>query len=190
MDPKQLYLYALGEAAKVATEAGPDQMKLPTPDTEWTVRDLLQHIVYEVAWVADIVAGKTIAEIGTKYDGDLLDNDPVVAWRHYETLTRAAVEGSDVDAVAHLSYTDTTVGEYLLEAGNDVLVHAWDLGQAIGVDVVFDENAAKLLYDKALPRKDEFAGSGLFADPIAVSESASTQTKLLALLGRSERWRK
>ena len=190
MGPKQLYLYALDEAANVVVQVKPDQMDLPTPDTEWSVRDLLHHIVYEVAWVADIVAGKTIAEVGAKYEGDILGADPAVALRHYETLTRAAVEESDEDAVAHLSYTDTTVGEYLFEGGNDVLVHAWDLGQAVGVDVVFDENAARLLYDKALPRKGEFASSGLFADPIAVPEFASTQTKLLALLGRSEQWHK
>jgi len=189
MTPKQLYLYALDEASKVVRQVGPEQMGLPTPDTEWSVHDLLQHITYELAWTADIVQGKTVAEVGDKYEGELLNGDLEDVWKDYEAATRAAVEDCDESSVAHLSYTDTTVGEYLLEAGNDQLIHAWDLGQAIGVPVKFDDKTAQTLYERALARKEEFAASGLFAAPVDVPDSSDMQTKLLALLGRSETWR-
>jgi uncharacterized protein (TIGR03086 family) len=189
MDPKKLYLYALGEATKVVERVGPEQMGWSTPDTEWTVHDLLQHITYELAWTADIVAGKTIAEVGDKYDGELLNGDPVDVWKDYESVTRVAVEACDLDGVAHLSYADKSVGDYLIEAGNDQLIHAWDLGQAIGVDVHFDERVAQDLYEHALARRMELLTSGLFGDPVDVPESASVQLKLLGVLGRSEDWR-
>lgn len=188
MDPKQLYIYALDVAGIVARKVEPEQFTLPTPDTDWNVHDLLQHIVYELAWMADIVQGRTIAEVGDKYDGELLHGDPAEVWATYEATTRAAVEACDPAATAHLSYADKTVGDYLLEAGNDQLVHAWDLGQAIGVDVRFDEAVARDFYERALARKDELAGSGLFGRPVEVSDTADIQTKLLALLGRSEDW--
>jgi len=164
-------------------------MQLPTPDTDWEVHDLLRHITYEMAWTADIVQGKTIAEVGDKYDGGLLGGNPVETWQDYEAITRAAVEACDENSVAHLSYADKTVGEYLVEAANDQLVHAWDLGQAIGVPVRFDEAVAQKLYDEARIRKDELAESGLFARPVEVPETAAPQIKLLALLGRPESWK-
>lgn len=190
MDPKELYVYALNEATKIVRKVEHEQMELPTPNTEWTVHDLLQHITYELAWTADIVAGKTVAEVGDKYEGELLNGDLLEMWEHYQAITRDAVESCNVHAIAHLSYTDKTVGEYLLEAGNDQLVHAWDLGQAIGVDVTFDEQVAETLYEQALARKEELLESSLFKPPVETAETASTQTKLLAVLGRSEEWNK
>ena len=190
MRPKELYLYALDEATRVVEHASPEDMQLPTPDTEWNVHDLLQHVVYELAWTADIVQGRTLAEVGDRYERELLGGDPVQAWRHYAAITRDAVQNCSEQATAHLSYTDKPVAYYLYEAGNDQLIHAWDLGQALNVPVVFDESVARLLYEQARPRKDEFAASGLFASPVEVPESASTQTKLLAILVRSEQgWR-
>jgi uncharacterized protein (TIGR03086 family) len=189
MTAKELYLYALGEATKVVQEVDPEQMEFPTPDTDWSVYDLLQHITYELAWTADIVASKTIAEVGDKYEGVLFNSDLVGVWEHYEPITRAAVEACDENGQAHLSYADKTVREYLLEAGNDQLVHAWDLSEAVSVPVAFDEIATGWLYDHALARKEEFTGSGLFAPPVAVPDTADTLTKLLALLGRSKSWR-
>jgi len=189
MNAKELYLYALGEATRVVEEVDAEQMEFPTPDTEWSVYELLQHITYELAWTADIVVSKTVAEVGDKYEGVLFNSDLAGAWARYEPITRMAVEVCDESGLAHLSYGNKTIGEYLLEAGNDQLVHAWDLSEAIGVPVTFAESAAQLLYGHALARKEEFAGSGLFAPPVAVSDTANTQTKLLALLGRSKNWR-
>ena len=188
MGPKQLYLYTLGEATKVVEQVEPEQLELPTPDMEWSVHDLLQHVTYELAWTADIVQGRTIAEVGDKYEGELLNGDLVEVWKDYEAVARAAVGACDLNATAHLSYADKTVGAYLLEAGNDQLVHAWDLGQAIGIDVRFDETVAQRLYEAALARKEELLGSGLFGAPVDVPAGADTQTELLALLGRSDRW--
>jgi uncharacterized protein (TIGR03086 family) len=187
MNAKELYLYALDQATAVVVQVEPEQLELETPDTEWNVHDLLQHMLYEVAWTADIVAGKTIAEVGERYDGDLLETDAIASWRAIARRAQTAVEICDVHATAHLSYADRPVEEYLWEAANDQLVHAWDLGQAIGVSVVFDELAALDLYAWA-QKQGNLSDSGLFAPPVVVPERANTQTKLLALLGRSEDW--
>ena len=188
MTAKELYAYALDQATAVVVQLEPGQLDLPTPDTEWRVRDLLQHMLYELAWTADIVAGKTVAEVGNRYEGDLLGDDPIHNWRQYARLTQASVEACDEDGTAHLSYGTASVREYLWEAGNDQLVHAWDLGQAIGVSVVFDEAAAQVLYDRAVRLQEELASSELFGPPVSVPATANVQTKLLAAFGRSEDW--
>jgi uncharacterized protein (TIGR03086 family) len=188
MTAKELYLYAVDQATAVVVQVEPEQMHLPTPDTEWKVRDLLQHMLYELSWTPDVVAGKTIAETGDKYEGDLLKSDPIESWRRADALTQAAVEMCDEHTIAHLSYADKPVRDYLWEAGNDQLVHAWDLGQAIGVSVVFDETVAKALYEYVSEGGLTGLHSGLFGPPIDVPATANTQTKLLGLLGRSEDW--
>lgn len=188
MTAKELYVYAIDQATAVVVQVEPEQLGLPTPDTEWTVRDLLQHMLYELAWTADLVAGKTIAEVGDRYETDLVGTDPIGNWRRYALRVQEAVETCDEAGVAHLSYGAVPIRDYLWEAGNDQLVHAWDLGQAIGVSVVFDETVAEVLYNRAVTLQDQIAASELFAPPVSVPATANVQTKLLAAFGRSEDW--
>jgi len=188
MTAKEMYLYAVDQATAVVVQVEPEQLELPTPDADWNVHDLLQHMLYELAWAADIVSGKRIAEVEDKYAGDLVREDPIESWRRYDALTQAAIEMCDEQTLAHLSYGDKPVGEYLWEAANDQLVHAWDLGQAIGVSVVFDEVVARELYTYALEGHLSTEGSDLFGPPVQVAAQANTQTKLLGMLGRSENW--
>lgn len=188
MTAKELYVYAIDQATAVVVQVEPEQLGLATPDTEWTVRDLLQHMLYELAWTADIVAGKTIPEVGERYETDLVGGDPIENWRRYALRVQEVVETCSDTGVAHLSYGTVPVREYLWEAGNDQLVHAWDLGQAIGVSVVFDEVVAQVLYNRAVVMQDQIAASELFAPPVSVSATANLQTKLLAAFGRSEDW--
>jgi hypothetical protein len=147
-------------------------------------------MLYELAWATDIVDGKTITEVGDAYEGDLVGNDGPRSWRQYELAARQSVAAAPEDRKVHLSYGDTPLNDYLFEAGNDELVHAWDLGQAIDVEVIFDEKVAKVLYERALKNQASIAGSGLYAPPVKVEATSSIQIKLLALLGRSEDWRK
>jgi uncharacterized protein (TIGR03086 family) len=188
MTATELYTYALDQATAVVVQLEPEQLGLPTPDSEWCVLDLLNHMLYEVAWAADIVAGVPYSEVGDRYDGDLLGEDAIASWRRYAAQAQAAVEQADPAVTVHLSYGDRRAEAYLWEAGNDQLIHAWDLGQAIGVSVVFDAVVAQALYAWALTRRSEFERSGLFAPPVTVPASANIQTKLLALEGRSEEW--
>src|ERR1700754_4225892 len=51
-----------------------------TPCTDWTVRDLVRHITAEHLWAPSLLRGATLAEIGDRFDGDVLGDDPVGAW--------------------------------------------------------------------------------------------------------------
>jgi uncharacterized protein (TIGR03083 family) len=59
-----------------------EQWKLPTPCTEWNVRDLVNHLVYEHLWTPHMVTGKTLDEVGHRFEGDVLGSDPQAAWGH------------------------------------------------------------------------------------------------------------
>ncbi|MDQ3985484.1 MAG: maleylpyruvate isomerase family mycothiol-dependent enzyme, partial [Actinomycetota bacterium] len=55
-----------------------DQWELPTPCSEWNVRDLVGHLVYEDKWAAPLLEGQTIEQVGDRFEGDLLGDDPLV----------------------------------------------------------------------------------------------------------------
>ena len=40
------------------------------------MRDLVNHVVGEDRWTVPLVEGRTIADVGSSLDGDLLGDDP------------------------------------------------------------------------------------------------------------------
>ena len=83
-----------------------------------------------------------------------------------------------------MSYADVPSGNYITEVASDILIHTWDIGQAILCSVIFNEDEMKFVYDMASPRSDEFIASGLFGTEVEVDETCDSQTKVLALYGR------
>jgi uncharacterized protein (TIGR03086 family) len=186
MRPTQLYEEALDQATEIINQVSPADYEKPTPDTDWDVHDLVNHMLNELCWAADIVEGSTLAEVGEKYDGDLAEDGTHLqkSWQDAAEAARHAVRVADPVDVAHVSYDDITVDEYLAQAGVDQLIHSWDLAQAIDVPVEFDPELAEAAYRYLLPQKDGLYETGLFAKPVPVTEDADIQTRLLALTGR------
>ncbi|MGO9032241.1 maleylpyruvate isomerase family mycothiol-dependent enzyme [Mycobacterium sp.] len=70
----------------------------------------------------------------------------------------------------------------------DVLVHTWDLARAVGADDRLDAEWCEQFYS-ALPSDPQaLSVSGMFDAPVAVSDHADVQSKLLARLGRNPGW--
>lgn len=190
MDPKELFIKALDEANGCAAQVKVELYNRPTPCTEWNLKQLFNHMVYELSWIPDLLAGKTIDEVGTKYDGDLIGDDPQAAWQKAAKAAREAVEKVDLDATVHLSYGDFSAADYLKDMASDMLIHGWDVDQSINCSLILEPTLAQALYDHWLPRKTEIANSNVFGTPQEVAEDATIATKLLALLGRTTNWQK
>lgn len=188
MDAKDLFHEATKEANSCVTRVQPSQLSDPTPCSEWNLRDLIGHMVYELAWVPAMLAGKTITEVGEAYEGDLLGDDPVGAWSRALAQALGAVDNAKLTHTVHLSYGDYSAEHYIREAASDMLIHGWDVGQALEYSLIFNKPAAQTVYDFVLPRAAEFRGSGLFGDVVPTKEGDSLQTKLLAFYGRHEGW--
>lgn len=193
MDGAELFTIALAQSTMVVKQVLPEHFANSTPDTEWSVRELVGHMLYELSWVPDILAGKTMAEVGDTYDGDLIgddDYDLSDRWQAAADKADLAIANLDPEETAHLSYGDVPVNSYLEQAAADQLVHAWDVGKAIGVTVHFDAALSQIIYDNTLPHRDELEKSGLFAPAIEVADSADIQTRLLAIFGRDANWQR
>ena len=162
-----------------------DDWPKPTPCTEWTVRDLLNHLVYEQLWVPDLLSGATTAEIGDRYDGDVLGDDPIGRWRQTSQAAREAwLAPGALEREVNLSYGAVPATHYAWEMTADLAVHAWDLAQGIKAQSPLDNELAETLLPRFEGQVDQWQGLGIFAPPVPVPDTASAPDRLLALSGR------
>ena len=166
-------------------KAGANQWESPTPCSDWDVRALVNHLVYEARWAPPLLEGQTIEQVGSRFDGDLLGDDPVASYDSALSEASAAVTASGaLDGEVHLSYGDTPAEEYLAQLTCDFVVHAWDLARGIGADDTLDPDMVQWVDDIARPQAAMLQASGMFGTPVDVPADADPQTKLLALFGR------
>jgi uncharacterized protein (TIGR03086 family) len=175
-------LAAFGAKVHAVTSA---QWTNRTPCTEWDVHALVNHVVYENLWAPELFAGRTVAEIGERFDGDQLRDDPADAWDRSAAAAAAAVtaEGA-MDCTVHLSFGDVPGSEYAWQLFTDLVIHGWDLARGIGADDTIEPGFAELLFAELGPREAELKSWGLFGGTVIPSPDASVQTKLLAVMGR------
>lgn len=187
----------LGEIHRMASEGlvakveriGNDQWFLPTPDTEWTVRDLVQHLTYGASWVAPLLQGETLAEVGDRYEGDLLGDDPKEAYRRaHEAAVAAALEPGALDRTVDLSSGPTPASEYLVERIADIAMHTWDLSRAIGADETLNPKAVEI-GQRLLDEKGElWREHGALGPVVPTEPDADAQTRFIAESGRNPSW--
>ena len=162
-----------------------DQWDNPTPCSDWSVRDLVNHLVYEDVWAPPLFEGSTIEEIGDRFEGDLLGDAPLKAWEEAAAGAVAAARAPGaLERTVHLSFGDTPGSEYLSQLLNDHVIHAWDLARGIGADDGLDPELVELLLEKMEPAEDMLKSSGAFGGRVEAPADADPQTKLLAVMGR------
>ena len=181
-----LYEKATREFDRRLRGVGRDQWSDPTPCTEWDVRTLVNHVVVEVMWVPSLVEGRTIAEVGARFDGDLLGADPARTWEDACAEAEAALRTHGaLERTVHLSFGDTSAEEYAWQLTADLTIHAWDLARAAGVDENLDDGLVAAVLARLEPQRELLAGSGVFGAPLDPAPEADVQTRLLALVGRA-----
>jgi len=157
----------------------------PTPDTEWDVRMLVNHVTVEQLWAAPLMGGASVGEIGDRFDGDQLGDDPRAAWDAALAASLASFSAPGaLTGTVDLSRGATPREEYCWEMTTDALIHSWDLARGIGADDTLDAELVALIYERILPHVAELEASGMFGKPIPVPDDAPLQTKLLAVVGR------
>ncbi|KAA9147865.1 TIGR03086 family protein [Amycolatopsis acidicola] len=163
----------------------PGQWDAPTPCADWTVRDLLNHLVSEQLWVPHLLGGQTLAEVGDRYDGDVLGQDPVAEWESSSKAARAAwTEPGATEREVELSFGRSPATEYGWQMTLDFAVHAWDLSTALGAGQPITEEIAAELLRVFRPQIERWQGIGIFAPPVPVPAGSPATVELIALTGR------
>ena len=187
MSIPELFDRSVEEFARRVRSIGDDQWDNPTPCTDWSVRDLVNHVVVEDLWAPGLLDGKTIEEIGGNdaFSGDRLGTDPKKTWAGAAGAARTAVRRDGaMEITTHLSFGDFPGSFYVQQLLADHVIHAWDLAKGIGGDDDLDDELVRYVYEGLKPYADSLSAGGSFDPPISVPEDADTETKLLALAGR------
>ncbi|WP_416973098.1 TIGR03086 family metal-binding protein [Streptomyces sp. 4F14] len=159
----------------------PDRFALPTPCARWTVRDLLDHLVWEnIVWGglaegAPPVGGHT---------GDHLGDDHAAAFASAAASARAAFRRPGMLERSFGPAPGRRVVEQLLV---ELLVHGWDLATALGHDRDLTPDIARA----ALPVVRELYGGlprtpgGSLGPERTAPAHAPALDQVAAFLGRS-----
>ncbi len=151
----------------------------PSPCEDWSARDVVRHLMETQR---DFFSGRDI-DMGAAPD---VDADPATAWREHakrviEVISDDAVPGTAYDGYFGPTTIGATFEQFYIW---DMVVHRWDIAQAVGADPGLSE--AEL--DRIEGGADSF-GEALYMDGICrpgVEPPADVdrQVRVLARLGR------
>lgn len=190
VEPRRAHERALQTFGDRVRGVADDQWDRPTPCEDWDVRELVAHNTRENYWAEQLLAGRTLEEVGDRFEGDILGDRPV---ENYEDSARRAREAAGRDGVlnrdVHVSFGEIPGAAYVEQRWVDLVVHAWDLAVATEQDPGIPEDLAaeaeRLMHEQEGPIR----ASGLFDGPIDVADDAPAIDRLVAFLGRDPgRW--
>ena len=177
---------AAARAIEAATESGAD-LGEPTPCTEFTVEELIEHI---------IVVARRVVTIGNGGHFTEAPDHPVGSdWSTNFAREAAAIEPAWSDPAKLGQTYEVPWGEVpgfalMLSYTAEFAAHTWDLSQAIGVEVDIDDAAlagaaeavtfipAEVRNDPAIP----------FGPVVEAPTGASNLERIVTWVGRSLDW--
>ena len=173
---------AAATATAVVDAISPEQFGDPTPCTDWTVRQLLNHLTGGTRFFVSMVTGgepvdRTADHVGT---------DHRASFRDSVADLRAAFAADGALAGTYQGPLGEASGHTLLRMRvNEMMVHAWDLAHATGQSTDLDpELAAGCLED--IRRVQEAGRAGRTFKPVQpYPEDATVADKLAATAGRT-----
>lgn len=170
-------------------QVGDDQWDLPTPCSEWSVRELVNHMLLGTRMTVQLLAGTARDDVIAGLDDDLIGDDPVGAFVALADQMEAGFGAPDGLA----GTVDHPMGEiprqmFIGFRMIDNAGHAWDLARAIGADDRLDADLASQLWDDIQPQVGMLAATGIFGEGASgnLGEDTPIQTRLLDALGRRE----
>ena len=185
-DIAELHAQALDATGRVVRGVPADRWHATTACAGWDARALVNHLVSGNLWAAELAAGGTIEDVGSRLDGDLAGEDPAAAYDESAAAAAAVFRRPGaLDAPCAVSYGPVPGSVYAGHRFLDVLVHGWDLAVATGQDCELDPHLMQACLQIIEPQLEAFRGAGALGPEVAVRADASTQTRFLALLGRT-----
>jgi uncharacterized protein (TIGR03086 family) len=156
-----------------------------------TLREIINYHAYDDAWVPDMLAGRTMAEVGEdKFKGDLLGDDPKGSFaRIVEQACAAAraLDESNLNRVVHCSFGDYPAREYFWQINGFRGLRAHDIARVIGVDAALPPELVEALWAEISPNAEEWRQIGVFPAAVPVPDDAPLLDRLLGLTGRDPR---
>jgi uncharacterized protein (TIGR03086 family) len=146
-----------------------DQWTAPTPCTQWSVRDVVNHLVgMNLVFIA-MFEESPMPERGA----DRLGADPAGAFRRSAAALQAAATRPRVLERSQATPVGVATGlERLQWRIVDLLAHGWDIRQATGVVAELPDDLVEQAITFARARLPNQPRAGRFADPQPIHDNA------------------
>lgn len=194
-DLRELHRRALQVTVDVVNQVSPDQLGLPTPCSAWNLGQLLAHMTGQNHGFADAARGETQDE--GIFQPRPVDADP--AGLHAASAADLAAAFAE-DGMPERSVWLAEIKQGPFFPGVvavsfhlvDSVAHGWDVAEALGLPVEFDDEVltAALGIARRVPDGPNRLEPGAsFAPSVVAKPGAAAFEEILGLLGRSADWR-
>lgn len=181
----EMFERSLASTGRIVAGITKEQLENPTPCSEWSVRDALNHLINQT-----MVFGSGLDEDAPPdVDGvDSTEGDYVAA---FDEVARKALDTFRTPGALEKTFKtpwgETPGAAVLGLALGDSAIHGWDLAKGTGQDPTIDDDIAEALYGMVtsmMQPKGSYPREGAFGPPIEVPDDASPQERLLSYVGR------
>jgi uncharacterized protein (TIGR03086 family) len=171
----------------VVSTVAPEQWDLPTPCPDWTVLELIGHVVGGSQMATSLVGGASRIDAIGLLATDFVGTDPLGAVDTALAAQRHAFDQPGIENVICQHPAGDMPAEQLLGLRiGDLLIHSWDLARAIGANEQLSADAVQRVWDDTAPMAPIIAQLGVFGDGPSgtVPDDAPLHERLLDLMGR------
>jgi uncharacterized protein (TIGR03086 family) len=176
-------LDAFGGVVGQVAEADWDR---PSPCEGWTALDVLGHLGTSVAMGTSLLRGEQPSWPQVDRPADVVVGDPAEFWNGLAAQAREALVGTDLDLVMDTPMGPRTVADRLAFPAVDLYVHAWDIGQAVGLPVEIPDDVIALAHHHIDPIPDDKVRGpqGAFGAEVPAPDGATPSEAFIAWTGR------
>ena len=189
-NPVVLFEKATRQVSQVLSGISQEQLDSPTPCSEWSVQDLLSHLIGGVEMVIDCLAGKLSDFAPGSSDSSYSDETRAMGLAQgYGAVVAQALRAAQEPGAMERSI-DTPLGEmpcsiFLSMSSMDQFIHAWDLAKATNQEITLDPEMTEVIYGMCVPDiADQGREAGVIGPAVAVPDEASLQDRLMGYMGR------
>ncbi len=173
----------------VASQVPEDAWDGPSGCEGWTARDVLGHLGTALDMGERLLRGEQPQFPDVERPGDLVEGEPLAWYRDRARRCGDAVAGADLELVMDTPMGPRTVADRLAFPAIDLFVHAWDIGQPAGIEVVIPEDLIGFTHHYLDPFPDEVmrSGNGPFGPEVEPPSDATPTEAFVAWTGRQPR---
>jgi uncharacterized protein (TIGR03086 family) len=156
-----------------------DRWESPSPCAGWTARDVVRHVIDAQGMFLGFV-GRELGNVPS------VDDNPRAAWSGASAVILHNLEDPEVATAEYKGYA----GPSTFEAGVaqflcfDLVVHAWDLARAAGLEHRMDPEEIPKVRAVAESFGPALRSPQAFGPEVEAPADADDQARLLAFLGR------
>jgi uncharacterized protein (TIGR03086 family) len=177
---------AASAAQQVVDGVKPDQLDGPSPCEDWTVRQVLNHVISGNLFFVHSVETGTFDRGSFDRSRDFVGDDPAAAFRDCVAKLREAFAAPEVLERPQPTPFGERPGVVLLDMRvSEMMMHGWDVAKGTGQSTDLDAELAEDVLERFRVLRATGRGGDMFGPEQPAPEGATVADRLAAASGRA-----